>query len=215
MIDALYMNELMHYLKADHILTACTELHSRRVSKYRSARFSSSLNLASACKQRYENTWLQTQGKKSCRVLALCLAAQFLSNLISSLKSDLWQAVHISCSFVLHSAAGRTVPGSCRTSQWSLGKLSQSYPCRSAVYHQDWSTGSLRKENIILLTNNAIKFFESSWKSHSIQLKNCSKSHHMTLWHRWPTASQTPRPAARRGPTSLHYPAIYSWCWKI
>lgn len=45
-----------YYLKSNHILTACTELHSRLVSKYRSARFSSSLNLESACKQRHANT---------------------------------------------------------------------------------------------------------------------------------------------------------------
>lgn len=125
-----------YYLKANRILTACTELHSRLVSKYRSARFSSSLNLASACKQRHENIWLQTQASRLCNLIGWRSC---------SLKSDVWQAVHISCSFVLHSAASRTAPGSCRTSQWSLGRLFQSYPCRSAVYHQDWSTGSLRK----------------------------------------------------------------------
>lgn len=37
------------------ILTAWTELHSRLVSKYRSARFSSSLNLPSACQSNAPN----------------------------------------------------------------------------------------------------------------------------------------------------------------
>lgn len=52
--------------------------------------------------------------------------------------------LHISCSFVLHFAVGRKEPVSCRTSQWSPGRPSQNYPCRSAAYHQGWNTGSLQ-----------------------------------------------------------------------
>lgn len=50
---------------------------------------------------------------------------------------------HISCSSGRRSVAGRTVPVFCKTSLWSPGTPSRSYPCRSAACLLGWSTSSL------------------------------------------------------------------------
>lgn len=59
-----------------------------------------------------------------------------------------YYSLHISCSSVRHSAAGKTEPVFCRTSPWSPGRPSQSYPCRSAACPLGWSTGSLGHEHM-------------------------------------------------------------------
>lgn len=71
--------------------------------------------------------------------------AKHLSNLHPSQEHlcSYHRGSHISCSSGRRSAAGRTVLVFCKTSLWSPGMPSRSYPCRSAACPLGLNTGSL------------------------------------------------------------------------